>query len=99
MAKNPANTKAKSVATFSLGDRVEFLHFGRGTITELRGPLGPGGAQVYRVLYRRKPKAAYIEVLGNQIRPAKIVKLPKPAGSKSPPIAGTSSGVEAPTGG
>jgi hypothetical protein len=99
MAKKPASKAAKSPPVFSLGDRVEILHFGPGRITELRGPLGPGGAQVYRVLYRRKPKAAYIEVLGSQLRPAKIVKRPKPAGSKSPPIAGTSNGVEAPTGG
>jgi hypothetical protein len=55
------------------------LHFGRGKILELRGSLGPGGAQVYRVRYRRKPKAAYIEVLASQLRPAKTGKHPQPA--------------------
>lgn len=79
MAKNPANKKAKGDLTFSVGDRVEILHFGHGKIIELRGPLGPGKAQVYRVLYRRKPKPAYIEVLGSQLRPAKTGKHPKPA--------------------
>jgi hypothetical protein len=73
-----AKKKAKPVLTFSLGDRVEILHFGRGKIVELRGPLGPGGAEVYRVRYRRKPKAAYIEVLGSQLRPAKAAA-PSPA--------------------
>jgi len=59
MAKSPDNKKAKSVTAFSLRDRVEILHFGPGKITALRGLLGPGGAQIYRVLYRRKPNAAY----------------------------------------
>ena len=93
MAKKPENKKAKPVLAFSLGDRVEILHFGRGKIIDLRGPLGPDGAQVYRVLYRRKPKAAYIEVLGNQLRPSKTTKHPKPAGGNLPPVAGAPGGV------
>ena len=40
---------------------------GRGRIVEWRGPLGPGGAQVYRVLVRRKPSKVYIEVREDQI--------------------------------
>jgi hypothetical protein len=40
--------------------------FGRGRIAEYRGPLGPKGARVYRVQYRRKPPA-YIEVLEEQL--------------------------------
>jgi hypothetical protein len=95
MAKKPANKRAKPVQAFSLGDRVEILHFGRGKITEIRGPLGPGGAQVYRVLYRRKPKPAYIEVLGSQLRPAKATKRPKPAGGEVPPVASATDGTEA----
>lgn len=74
MAKKPASKKSKPVPVFSLGDAVEIRHFGTGTITELRGPLGPDGALVYRVIYRRKPKPGYIEVLGSQLRPAKIGK-------------------------
>jgi hypothetical protein len=89
MAKKRASKNEKPPPAFSLGDRVEIIHFGPGTITELRGPLGPGGAQVYRVLYSRKPKAAYIEVLGSQLRPAKTGKRPRPAGDKVPPVANT----------
>jgi hypothetical protein len=94
MAKKPANKKAKLDLEFSLGDRVEILHFGQGKVIELRGPLGPDGAQVYRVLYRRKPTPAYIEVLGSQLRPAKAGKRSKPAKSKLPPIASGPGGNE-----
>ena len=48
----------------------------RGKIVELRGPLGPKGVQVYRVRIRRKPKATYTEVLGDQ-----LIALPGPAES------------------
>ena len=53
-----------------VGDRVEIKYFGGkyGKVTELRGPLGPGGAEVYRVLVQRKPTAAYVELLGDQIK-------------------------------
>ncbi len=88
MAKKPANKKAKPDLTFSVGDRVEIVHFGRGKIVEVRGPLGPGGAQVYRVLYSRKPRAAYIEVLGSQLRLVNSRKHPKPGGSKLPSVGG-----------
>lgn len=84
MAKKPANKKAEPAPTFSLGDRVEIKHFVPGKIIELRGPLGPNGEQVYRVRYSRWPKPAYIEVLGSQIRLAKLVKRPKPAGNGTP---------------
>ena len=44
-----------------------------GRIVELRGPLGPGGVQVYRVLVRRKPEPKYIELMEDQLElvPAK----------------------------
>jgi hypothetical protein len=41
--------------------------YGRAEIVEFRGPLGPGGARVYRVLVRRKPSPAYIEVVEDQL--------------------------------
>ncbi|WP_439624711.1 hypothetical protein [Gemmata sp.] len=51
------------------GDRVKIRsgsgHVGR--IVELRGPLGPNGMQVYRVLLRTKPKPAYVEVREDQL--------------------------------
>ncbi len=45
----------------------------RGKIVELRGPLAPGGVQVYRVIVRRKPTPVYIELREDQIQalPAK----------------------------
>lgn len=39
----------------------------RGKIVEYRGPLGPGGARIYRVRVRRKPKPAYTEVREDQL--------------------------------
>ena len=52
-----------------VGDYVKIRHSGydRAKIVELRGPLGPGGAEVYRVLVRRKPRPVTIEVLGAQL--------------------------------
>lgn len=56
-------------AVFKLGDRVKIQsgagHVGR--VVELRGPLGPKGMQVYRVLLRKKPKPAYVEVREDQL--------------------------------
>ncbi|MGL4549908.1 MAG: hypothetical protein ACRC33_01870, partial [Gemmataceae bacterium] len=53
-------------------------HFGPGRVTELRGPFGPGGALVYRVRYGRKPSTGSIEVLGNSLRLAEVVKRAEP---------------------
>lgn len=55
--------------SLKLGDLVRIRHSGWecGRIVELRGPLGPNGAQIYRVLVRRKPKPAYIEVREDQL--------------------------------
>jgi hypothetical protein len=59
----------KSEPTFKVGDLVRIRHTNtwRGKIVELRGPLAPGGVQVYRVILRRKPKPSYIEVREDQI--------------------------------
>lgn len=38
-----------------------------GRIVEFRGPLGPGGALIYRVRVRGKPKPAYIELREDQL--------------------------------
>jgi hypothetical protein len=54
--------------TFKLGDRVKIrLSQLRGRIVELRGPFGPGGAQMYRVRVRRKPTPAYVDVREDQL--------------------------------
>ena len=60
---------AEAAPAFNLGDRVRIKDFAGqvGRITELRGPLGPGRAPVYRVRVSRKPTIAYIELLGDQI--------------------------------
>ena len=52
-----------------VGDFVKIRNYAvkRGRIVELRGPLGPGGAEIYRVLIRRKPKPRYIELRGDQL--------------------------------
>jgi hypothetical protein len=59
----------KPAFLFNLGDRVKIRNSGgmRGRIVELRGPLGPGGVQVYRVLVRRKPERSYIELMEDQL--------------------------------
>jgi hypothetical protein len=57
-----------NVHPLKLGDRVKIRHSDlQGRIVELRGPLGPGGAQIYRVRTRRKPTPAYIEMREDQL--------------------------------
>jgi hypothetical protein len=56
------------LAQFKLGDVVKIRNsdFDRAKIVELRGALGPKGANVYRLRIRKKPPA-YIEVLEEQL--------------------------------
>jgi hypothetical protein len=65
----------KPAHLFNLGDRVKLRLSGgmRGRIVELRGPLGPGGVQVYRVRIRGKLEP-YIEVMEDQLQllPTKV---------------------------
>ena len=62
-------SQVKVTTSFNLGDRVRIKDLAGqvGRIAELRGPLGPGGAPVYRVRVRRKPAVSYIELLGDQL--------------------------------
>jgi hypothetical protein len=63
-----ADQNGTGIPTLKLGDRVKIRHSGwKGPIVELRGPLGPGGAYVYRVQIRRKPEPMFIEVLEKQL--------------------------------
>ena len=65
-------TKKNAAETWNLWDRVKIRYTDwRGRIVELLGPLGPGGAQVYRVRVPGKPKPMFVEVLGDQ-----LVRLP-----------------------
>jgi hypothetical protein len=47
--------------------RIRNSGYHRAKIAEFLGPLGPGGARVYRVLVQRKPRRVYIEVLEDQL--------------------------------
>jgi hypothetical protein len=51
------------------GTVVRILHSGydRAWIAEYRGPLGPKGARIYRVLVQWKPRPVYIEVREDQL--------------------------------
>jgi hypothetical protein len=62
-------TQIQRADSFHLGDRVRIKDLSGqiGRITELRGPLGPNGAPVYRVKVNKKPRISYIELLGDQI--------------------------------
>lgn len=50
------------------GTYVRILNSGypRAQIAEYRGPLGPKGARVYRVLVQKRPRQ-YLEVLESQL--------------------------------
>jgi hypothetical protein len=52
-----------------VGTLVKILNSGyaRARIAEYRGPLGPKGARIYRVLVQRKPRRVYIEVREDQL--------------------------------
>jgi len=52
-----------------VGTVVKILNSGysRARIAEYRGPLGPKGARVYRVLVQKKPRPIYIEVREDQL--------------------------------
>jgi hypothetical protein len=74
MAKSrPPNTPE----TLTLGDFVRIKNYAGklGKIVELRGPLGPNGSPVYRVQVDRKPVAAFIELLQNQLEVVSAAEL------------------------
>jgi hypothetical protein len=52
-----------------VGTLVKIINSGyaRARIAEYRGPLGPKGARVYRVLVQKKPRRVYIEVREDQL--------------------------------
>lgn len=78
-------TQVKVETSFKLGDHVRIKDMAGkvGRIAELRGPLGPGGASVYRVKVQKKPRASYIELLDNQIEAVPIVTKVKAARSSA----------------
>ena len=55
-------------STWKLGERVRIANSElRGKIVELRGALGPGGVNIYRIRLRAKPHPSYIEVREDQL--------------------------------
>ena len=61
-------TTQKLTEPLKPGTVVKILNSGyhRGWIVEYRGPLGPKGARIYRVLVVKKPRM-HIEVLEDQL--------------------------------
>ena len=59
----------KLVEPLSVGTIVKIRDSGyaRARIAEYRGPLGPKGVRVYRVLVQGKPRRVYIEVREDQL--------------------------------
>ena len=59
----------KSSAVLRVGDYVSIPRttYPPGRIVESRGPLGPGGAQIYRVRIPERPKPIYIELREDQL--------------------------------
>ena len=57
------------IEPLKVGTVVKILKSGydRATIAEYRGPLGPKGARVYRVLVEKTPRRVYIEVREDQL--------------------------------
>lgn len=70
MAKQKADESVEEpVPNLKLGERVRIKHSDnwQGRIVELWGAIGPGGAQIYRVRIRHKPKPIYIDVREDQL--------------------------------
>ncbi len=65
----PDQEQVKEAIPFKMGDWVRIKNYGDnvGRIVEFRGPLGPGGALIFRVGVRRDPKVVHIELRGDQL--------------------------------
>jgi hypothetical protein len=76
---------------FQVGDRVKIRYSDwRARIVEFRGPLGPGGAFVYRVRVPHKPKPTYIELPEDELTaiPTRPKQKPSPSESQAPEAPG-----------
>src|SRR5271166_5953997 len=65
----------KSAPVLRVGDYVTIPHttYPPGRIVESRGPLGPGGVQIYRVRIPEKPRPIYIELRADQLELRHVV--------------------------
>ena len=63
--------ESNAAGSFKVGMWVNIRNsgYGRARIVELRGPLGPGGALIYRVRVRKRPTPTFIEVREDQLIP------------------------------
>ena len=59
------------IQKFAIGTLVKVRDSGyrRAKIAEYRGPLGWHGANIYRILVKKKPRPVYIEVSEDQLEP------------------------------
>jgi hypothetical protein len=64
MTANNTSTEPLPVGTIV---KIANTGYRKGKIVEYRGPLGAGGARIYRVRVRSKPKPAYTEVREDQL--------------------------------
>lgn len=64
-----SKVKNNGKQTWSVGDRVRIRYHENmeGRIVELYGPLGPGGAQAYRIEFATEPEPTYAAVLEDQL--------------------------------
>jgi hypothetical protein len=62
-------TTQNLVEPLKVGTVVKIRNSGypRAKIAEVRGPLGPQGARIYRVLVQERPRRVYIEVREDQL--------------------------------
>ncbi len=67
-------TTNNAAEPLKVGALVNILNSGyrRGRIVEFRGPLGPGGARIYRVRVRREPSPTYVELREDQLAPGTV---------------------------
>lgn len=66
------STNKSSGVGLALGSTVRIKDYSGplARIIELRGPLGPDGAEVYRVAIPQNPGFSLVELLGDQLEPA-----------------------------
>jgi hypothetical protein len=71
------------VEPLKVGTTVKILKsgYGRAKIAEYRGPFGPKGVRVYRVLVQQKPRRVYIEVREDQLEVLDDTQGLRPTGS------------------
>lgn len=61
--------KKQAAPAFKLGDyvKIRYSEYPPARIVELRGPLAPGGVQVYRVRIRETRPPTYIELAEDEL--------------------------------